>query len=34
MATLGVILIGIATPTDAGAVGAFAVFLLTLVYRS
>src|SRR3990170_4331237 len=33
MATLGVILMGIATPTDAGAVGAFAVFLLTLIYR-
>ena len=33
MATLGVILMGIATPTDAGAVGAFAVFLLTLAYR-
>ena len=33
MATLGVILMGIATPTDAGAVGAFAVFLLTLLYR-
>ena len=33
MATLGVILVGIATPTDAGAVGAFAVFILTLVYR-
>ena len=33
MATLGVILAGIATPTDAGAVGAFAVFLLTLIYR-
>jgi len=33
LATLGVILAGIATPTDAGAVGAFAVFLLTLVYR-
>jgi tripartite ATP-independent transporter DctM subunit len=32
-ATLGVILAGIATPTDAGAVGAFAVFLLTLAYR-
>ncbi|MEO8485909.1 MAG: TRAP transporter large permease subunit [Betaproteobacteria bacterium] len=32
-ATLGVILAGIATPTDAGAVGAFAVLLLTLVYR-
>ncbi len=33
MATLGVILAGIATPTDAGAVGSFAVFLLTLIYR-
>jgi len=33
MATLGVILAGIATPTDAGAVGAFAVLLLTMVYR-
>lgn len=33
MATLGVILMGIATPTDAGAVGAFAVFVLTLLYR-
>src|SRR5580765_5178961 len=33
MATLGVILAGIATPTDAGAVGAFAVFVLTLIYR-
>ncbi|MBI3376393.1 MAG: TRAP transporter large permease subunit [Betaproteobacteria bacterium] len=33
-ATLGVILWGIATPTDAGAVGAFAVLLLTLAYRS
>ncbi|MGZ9058774.1 MAG: TRAP transporter large permease [Burkholderiaceae bacterium] len=32
-ATLGVILAGIATPTDAGAVGAFAVLLMTLVYR-
>ena len=32
-ATLGVILAGIATPTDAGAVGAFAVLLLTLAYR-
>jgi tripartite ATP-independent transporter DctM subunit len=32
-ATLGVILAGIATPTDAGAVGAFAVLLLTLLYR-
>ena len=32
-ATLGVILAGIATPTDAGAVGAFAVFVLTLLYR-
>lgn len=34
LATLGVILAGIATPTDAGAVGAFAVFLLTLAYRT
>jgi tripartite ATP-independent transporter DctM subunit len=33
LATLGVILAGIATPTDAGAVGAFSVFLLTLAYR-
>ena len=33
LATLGVILAGIATPTDAGAVGAFAVLLMTLVYR-
>jgi tripartite ATP-independent transporter DctM subunit len=33
LATLGVILAGIATPTDAGAVGAFTVLLLTLVYR-
>ena len=33
LATLGVILAGIATPTDAGAVGAAAVFILTLVYR-
>ena len=33
LATLGVILAGIATPTDAGAVGAFAVFLLTIAYR-
>ena len=32
-ATLGVILAGIATPTDAGAVGAFAVLLLTLAYQ-
>jgi tripartite ATP-independent transporter DctM subunit len=31
MATLGVILAGIATPTDAGAFGAFVVLLLTLV---
>jgi tripartite ATP-independent transporter DctM subunit len=31
LATLGVILAGIATPTDAGAVGAFVVLLLTLV---
>ena len=33
LSTLGVILAGIATPTDAGAVGACATFLLTLVYR-
>jgi len=33
MATLGVILAGIATPTDAGAVGAFAVLVVTLIYR-
>jgi tripartite ATP-independent transporter DctM subunit len=33
LATLGVILAGIATPTDAGACGAFTVFLLTLLYR-
>ena len=33
LATLGVILAGIATPTDAGAFGAFTVLLLTLVYR-
>ena len=32
-ATLGVILAGIATPTDAGAVGALAVLILTLLYR-
>ena len=32
-ATLGVILAGIATPTDAGAVGAFATLVLTLAYR-
>ena len=30
MSTLGVILFGIATPTDAGAVGCFATFLLTV----
>lgn len=34
LATLGVILAGIATPTDAGAVGAFVVFLLTLITRT
>lgn len=34
MATLGTILAGIATPTDAGAVGAFVVFLLTLATRT
>lgn len=32
-ATLGVILAGIATPTDAGACGAGAVLALTLIYR-
>jgi tripartite ATP-independent transporter DctM subunit len=32
-ATLGVILAGIATPTDAGACGAGAVLVLTLLYR-
>lgn len=32
-ATLGVILAGIATPTDAGAVGAFAVLVMTFLYR-
>ncbi len=31
LGTLGVILAGIATPTDAGAFGAFVVFLLTLM---
>ncbi len=31
LATLGVILAGIATPTDAGAVGAFVVLLLTVL---
>ncbi len=34
LATLGAILAGVATPTDAGAVGAFAVLILTLLYRS
>ena len=34
LATLGVILAGIATPTDAGAVGAFVVLLLTLFTRT
>ena len=33
LATLGVIMAGVATPTDAGAVGALAVFVLTLIYR-
>ncbi|MBM3733324.1 MAG: TRAP transporter large permease subunit [Acidimicrobiia bacterium] len=33
IATLGVILAGIATPTDAGAVGAFAVLILTAIHR-
>ncbi len=34
LATLGAILAGVATPTDAGAVGSFAVLVLTLLYRS
>lgn len=34
LATLGVILAGIATPTDAGACGAFVVFVMTLVTRT
>lgn len=34
LATLGVILAGVATPTDAGAIGAFVVFLLTIVSRT
>jgi tripartite ATP-independent transporter DctM subunit len=33
MSTLGVILLGVATPTDAGAVGCAAVFVLTLLSR-
>lgn len=33
MATLGTIVMGIATPTDAAACGAFAVFVLTVLYR-
>ncbi|MCK6450627.1 MAG: TRAP transporter large permease subunit [Alphaproteobacteria bacterium] len=33
LATLGTILAGLATPTDAGAMGAFAVLLLTIAYR-
>ncbi len=33
LATLGTIMFGLATPTDAGAVGAFAVLVLTFVYR-
>lgn len=33
LATLGVILAGIATPTDAGAVGSFATFVLTVGSR-
>jgi len=32
LATLGVILAGIATPTDAGAFGAFTVLMLTIAY--
>ncbi|ARP99263.1 TRAP transporter large permease [Pseudorhodoplanes sinuspersici] len=34
LGTLGVILAGIATPTDAGAVGAFVIFMLTLITRT
>jgi TRAP-type mannitol/chloroaromatic compound transport system permease large subunit len=34
LSTLGVILAGIATPTDAGAIGCAAVFILTLLTRS
>lgn len=34
LATLGVILAGIATPTDAGAVGSFVVLLLTVATRT
>jgi tripartite ATP-independent transporter DctM subunit len=33
MATLGTILVGIATPTDAAAIGSLAVLILTLAYR-
>jgi tripartite ATP-independent transporter DctM subunit len=33
LATLGTIMAGVATPTDAGAVGAFAVLVLTVLYR-
>jgi tripartite ATP-independent transporter DctM subunit len=33
MATLGLIIGGVTTPTDAAATGAFACFLLTLAYR-
>ena len=34
LATLGVILMGIATPTDAGACGAFVVLMMTVVSRT
>src|SRR5262245_64681438 len=34
MATLGVILIGVATPTDAGACGAFVVLVMTVISRT
>ena len=34
LATLGVILAGIATPTDAGACGAFVVLMMTVVSRT
>jgi tripartite ATP-independent transporter DctM subunit len=33
LATLGTILFGLATPTDAAAIGAFGAFLLTVAYR-
>src|SRR5262249_3816478 len=34
MATLGVILIGVTTPTDAGACGAFVVLVMTVISRT